>query len=198
MDVLIERVAALDVHEDSLVACVRVPGKRGRPAQEKRSFQTTTAGLLVPRDWLRSYAVTVVGMESTGCYRKPVSSLLEDEFECRPLSAQHLRNVPGRKTDVGDAEWICQLVEHGLVRASFVPPRPIRELRDLTRYRKAQIEERTREAQRPDKVLQDAGIKLSSVASDLLGVSGRAMPGGSCAARTIPSCWPSLRAGGCA
>jgi transposase len=175
MDVLFERVAALDVHKDSLVACVRVPGKRGRRAQEKRSFQTTTAGLLVLRDWLRSYGVTVVGMESTGCYWKPVYYLLEDEFECRLLNAQHLRNVPGRKTDVGDAEWICQLVEHGLVRASFVPPRPIRELRDLTRYRKAQIEERTREAQRLDKVLQDAGIKLSSVASDVLGVSGRAM-----------------------
>jgi transposase len=175
MEMLIERAAALDIHKDSLVACVRVPGEGGRRRQEKRRFATTTRGLLVLRDWLRSYGVTVVGMESTGCYWKPVYYLLEDEFECWLLNAQHLRNVPGRKTDMADAEWICQLVEHGLVRPSFVPPRPIRELRDLTRYRKAQIEERTREAQRLEKVLQDAGIKLSSVASDVLGASGRAM-----------------------
>src|SRR5919197_3546336 len=175
METLIERVAALDVHKDSLVACVRVPGKGRRRRQQKRSFRTTTAGLLVLLDWLRSFGVTVVAMESTGCYWKPVYYLLEDHFDCQLLNAQHLRNVPGRKTDMADAEWICQLVEHGLVRASFVPPKPIRELRDLTRYRKAQIEERTREAQRLDKVLQDAGIKLSSVASDVLGRSGRDM-----------------------
>jgi transposase len=114
-------------------------------------------------------------MESTGIYWRPVYYLLEDHMECWLLNAQHLRNVPGRKTDVKDAEWICQLVEHGLVRASFVPPREIRQLRDLTRYRKAQIEERTREAQRLEKTLQDAGIKLSSVASKVLGVSGRLM-----------------------
>jgi transposase len=172
---MIERVAALDIHKDSVVACVRVPGEAGRREQEKRRFSTTTAGLLVLRDWLRSYTVTVIGMESTGCYWKPVYYLLEDEFECWLLNAHHLRNVPGRKTDMSDAEWICQLVEHGLVRPSFVPPKPIRELRDLTRYRKAEIEERTREAQRLEKLLQDAGIKLSSVASDVLGVSGRAM-----------------------
>jgi transposase len=117
-------------------------------------------------------------MESTGVYWKPVYALLEDDFEPWLLNAHHLKAVPGRKTDVKDAEWICQLVEHGLVRASFVPPRDIRELRDLTRYRKALIQERTREGQRLDKVLQDAGIKLSSVASDVLGVSGRAMLAG--------------------
>ena len=119
--------------------------------------------------------MTLVGMESTGCYWKPVYYLLEEHFECWLLNAQHLRNVPGRKTDVQDSAWICQLVEHGLVRASFVPPRPIRELRDLTRYRKTQIEERSREVQRLDKVLQDAGLKLSSVASETLGVSVRRM-----------------------
>jgi transposase len=175
METLIERVAALDVHKDSVVACVRVPGEQGTRLQERRRFATTTAGLLVLRDWLKSYGVTVVGMESTGCYWKPVYYLLEDEFECWLLNAQHLRDVPGRKTDMGDSESICQLVEHGLVRPSFVPPRPIRELRDLTRYRKAQIEERTRETQRLDKVLQDAGVKLSSVAGDILGRSGRDM-----------------------
>jgi transposase len=114
-------------------------------------------------------------MEATGVYWKPVYYMLEDDFECWLLNARHLKNVPGRKTDVKDAEWICQLVEHGLVRPSFVPPKQIRELRNLTRYRKAQIEERTREVQRLEKVLQDAGIKLSWVATRALGVSGRAM-----------------------
>src|SRR5207244_12857644 len=136
---------------------------------------TTTEELLAMRDWLTAFGVTVVGMESTGVYWKPVYYVLEDVFECRLFNARHLRNVPGRKTDVGDAAWIAQLLEHGLVRPSFVPPREIRELRDLTRYRKALIQERTREAQRLEKTLQDAGIKLSSVASDILGASGRAM-----------------------
>jgi transposase len=175
MEKLFERVAGLDIHKASVVACVRVPGEQGARRQETRSFATTTRGLLALLDWLRSWGVTLVGMESTGVYWRPVYYLLEDHLECWLLNAQHLRNVPGRKTDVKDAEWICQLVEHGLVRASFVPPREIRELRDLTRYRKAQIQERTREVQRLDKTLQDAGIKLSSVASKVLGVSGRLM-----------------------
>lgn len=175
MEKLIERCAGLDVHKASVVACVRVPGEGGERLQEIRSFGTTTAALVDLRDWLASYGVTVVGMESTGVYWKPVYYLLEDDFECWLLNARHLRNVPGRKTDVADAAWICQLVEHGLVRPSFVPDKPIRELRDLTRYRKALIQERTREAQRLHKVLEDAGIKLSCVASDVLGASGRAM-----------------------
>ena len=175
MEQLVERCAGLDVHKDSVVACVRVPGEGGARVQETRTFQTTTQGLLVLLDWLRSYGVTLVGMESTGVYWRPIYYVLEDHFECWLLNAHHLRNVPGRKTDVKDAEWICQLVEHGLVRPSFVPPREIRELRDLVRYRKALIEERTREVQRLEKVLQDAGVKLSSVASKVLGVSGRLM-----------------------
>ena len=175
MERIIERCAGLDVHKASVTACVRVPGEAGERHQESRTFRTTTAGLLTLRDWLASFAVAVVGMESTGMYWRPVWHVLEDDFECWLLNAQHLRNVPGRKTDVKDAEWICQLVEHGLVRPSFVPPRELRELRDLTRYRKAQISERTRETQRLDKVLQDAGIKLSSVASRVLGASGRGM-----------------------
>lgn len=175
MEVLIERCAGLDVHKDTVMACVRVPGEGGGRAQEVHEFGTTTTELLALRDWLAAHGVTVVGMESTGVYWKPVYYVLEDAFECQLLNARHLKAVPGRKTDVKDAEWICQLVEHGLLRPSFVPPRPIRELRNLTRYRKAQIEERTREAQRLDKVLQDAGVKLSSVATDILGVSGRAM-----------------------
>ena len=175
MDLVVERCAGLDVHKDTVVACVRVPGAGRRREQTIVTFGTTTTQLLALRDWLVANGVTLVGMESTGVYWKPVYFVLEDAVECWVLNAQHLRNVPGRKTDVADAAWICQLVEHGLVRPSFVPPRPIRELRNLCRYRRSQVEERTREQQRLDKVLQDAGIKLSSVATRILGLSGRAM-----------------------
>ncbi len=175
MDTVVERCCGLDVHKDTVVACVRTTGKGGKRHQEVRTFATTTMSLLLLRDWLIENRVTLVGMESTGVYWKCVYYVLEDAIECWLLNARHLRNVPGRKTDVGDAEWICQLVEHGLVRPSFVPPKPIRELRNLTRYRKAQINERSREVQRLDKVLQDAGVKLSSVASDIQGKSARAM-----------------------
>ena len=139
--------------------------------------------------------MTVVVMESTGVYWRPVYDLLEDDFQCWLLNAAHLRNVPGRKTDVADSVWICQLVEHGLVRPSFVPPKPIRELRDLTRYRKALIQERTREAQRLQKVLEDAGIKLGTVASDVLGVSGRAMLDGLVAGTHDPAVLAELAKG---
>lgn len=176
MNRLVERCAGLDVHKDALTATVRTPGATsGERHQETQTFATTTKSLLLLLDWLQSHKVTLVGMESTGVYWRPVFYALEGHFECWLLNAQHLRNVPGRKTDVADSAWICQLVEHGLVRPSFVPPKPIRALRDLTRYRKSQIEERTREVQRLDKVLQDAGIKLTSVASKTLGASARAM-----------------------
>ena len=175
MNRLIERCAMLDVHKAQVTACVRIPDGGGGRRQETREFRTTTAGLITLADWLRSYAVTVVGMESTGVYWRAIYYLLEDEFECQLFNARHLRHVPGRKSDVQDAEWGCQLIEHGLLRTSFVPPRPLRELRDLVRYRKAKIQERTREVQRVEKTLQDAGIKLSSVASEVLGVSARKM-----------------------
>lgn len=175
METLIQRCAGLDVHKDTVAACVRVPNAAGECEPVVHSFGTTTAELLALRDWLGVHGVTVVGMESTGVYWKPVYYVLEDGFECRLFNARHLRNVPGRKTDVKDAAWIAQLTAYGLVRPSFVPPKAIRELRNLTRYRAAQIQERTREAQRLDKILQDAGVKLSSVASDVLGASGRAM-----------------------
>jgi transposase len=136
MDRVVERCCGLDVHKASVTACARVAaGGEGR--REIREFATTTRGLLLLRDWLASFGVTLVGMEATGVYWKPIYYMLEDDFECWLLNARHLKNVPGRKTDVKDAEWICQLVEHGLVRPSFVPPKEIRELRNLTRYRKA-------------------------------------------------------------
>ena len=175
MNRLIERCAMLDVHKSQITACVRVPDSAAGRRQETREFSTTTVGLVTLADWLRSWGVTVVGMESTGVYWRAVFYLLEDEFECQLFNARHLRHVPGRKSDVQDAEWGCQLIEHGLVRSSFVPPRPLRELRDVVRYRKAKIQERTREVQRVEKTLQDAGIKLSSVASKVLGVSARQM-----------------------
>ena len=134
-----------------------------------------TADLLGLRDWLKSLGVTHVAMEATGVYWKPVYYLLEDDFELLLVNAQHVKNVPGRKTDVKDAQWLCQLLEHGLLKPSFVPPKPQRELRDLTRYRKSLVWERSREANRGHKLLEDANIKLASVASDVLGTSGKAM-----------------------
>jgi transposase len=175
MDRIVERCCGLDVHKSSVTACVRITEEGGRVRQITEEFAATTQGLLLLRDWLASFEVELVGMEATGVYWKPIYYMLEDNFELWLLNARHLKHVPGRKTDLKDAEWICQLVEHGLVRPSFVPPKEIRELRNLTRYRKVQIEERTREVQRLEKVLQEAGIKLSSVATRVLGVSGRAM-----------------------
>jgi transposase len=176
MDVFVERCAGLDIGKADLKACVRAPGaKQGVRGSRARTFSTTTRGLLALRDWLADEQVSVVGMESTGDYWKPVYYLLEDAFECWLLNAAHLKKVPGRKTDVSDAAWIAQLVEHGLVRPSFVPPEPIRRLRDLTRYRTALTQEKTREVQRLHNVLEDAGIKLSCVASDIMGRSGRSM-----------------------
>ena len=175
MDTINERCAGLDVHKDSIVACVRTTDEQGGRRQVTATFNTTTSALLALHDWLERQHVTTIGMESTGVYWKPVYYLLEDTFDCWLLNARHMHNVPGRKTDVADAAWIAQLVEHGLVRPSFVPPREIRELRNYTRYRKAQIAERSREVQRLQKALEDAGIKLASVATDVMGVSGRAM-----------------------
>ncbi len=175
MERLIERVCGLDVHKQTVAACARVPGTKGAREQHVRTFGTTAAELLVLRDWLEAHAVTHVAMESTGVYWKPIYYVLEERFTCLLVNAAHVKRVPGRKTDVQDCVWIAQLLEHGLLRGSFVPPVPIRELRDLTRYRKVLIQDRTREANRLHKLLEDAGIKLASVATDILGVSGRAM-----------------------
>jgi transposase len=176
MDLLVDRVAGLDVHRDSVMTCIRAPSPSGRGrSSETRQFPTTTAGLRSLSRFLVERQVTQVAMEATGVYWKPVYYALEHDFEVMLVNAAHMKNVPGRKTDVADAAWIAQLLEHGLLRASFVPPPDIRRLRDLTRYRKTVINEHTRVVQRLEKVLQDAGIKLSSVASTVLSVSGRAM-----------------------
>src|SRR6266540_3356824 len=150
MDVIVERCAGLDVHRDSVVATVRVPGKgksRRRRAQRTRTFATTIAQLEQLADWLEGFGVTLVGMEATGVYWKPVFWVLERRFECWLINAEHLHNVPGRKSDVIDSRWCCELLELGLVRPSFVPPPEIRRLRDLTRLRSTQVEERTRAIQ---------------------------------------------------
>jgi transposase len=175
MDVVHERCAGIDIGKADVKVCVRVPGSGKRRHKEIRTFSSMTRDLLAMRDWLLAEQVTVVGMEATGSYWKPVFYLLENDMETWLLNARHMKNVPGRKTDVADSEWICRMVEHGLVRPSFVPPPAIRQLRDLTRYRTEVIRERTREAQRLEKLLEDAGIKLSAVVSDLLGKSARAM-----------------------
>jgi transposase len=175
MDVILERCAGLDVHQATVTACLRLPGPNRKRTQVVQTFGTTTPDLLALRDWLAAHEVTHVAMESTGVYWKPVYYVLEDGFTLLLVNAAHLAKVPGRKTDVADCAWIAQLLECGLLRGSFVPPPPIRELRDLTRYRKALLQDRTREANRLHKVLQDAGIKLATVATDILGVSGRAM-----------------------
>ncbi|MGW2524549.1 IS110 family transposase, partial [Streptomyces sp. NPDC001617] len=175
MDVIHERCGGIDISKADVKVTIRVPGSGKRRRSETRTFSSVTSGLLAMRDWLLAEQVTVVGMEATGVYWKPVFYLLEHEMECWLLNARHMKAVPGRKTDVKDAEWIARLVEHGLVRPSFVPPEPIRQLRDLTRYRTEVIRERTREAQRLEKLLEDAGIKLSVAVANILGVSGRAM-----------------------
>jgi transposase len=176
MEVIVERPAALDVHNASVTACVRAPGDgRRRRVEHVAEFQTTVQGLLALRDWLEAHEVEQVAMEATGVYWKPVWAVLEDRFECVLVNARHVKQVPGRKTDVRDAEWLCQLLEAGLLKPSLVPPKPVRTLRNLTRYRKSQIRDRQREMNRLHKVMQDTGIKLDTVATDMIGKSGRAM-----------------------
>jgi transposase len=173
MEVLHPRCAGLDVHKDVVVAAVRCVSLPKR--HEVRSFTTTTTGLLELSAWLASHDCTHVGMEATGVYWKPVWHVLEGSFELLLANAQHIRNVPGRKTDVADAVWIADLLAHGLIRASFVPPVRIQELRDLTRTRKQLVREVAQHTLRIQKVLEDANVKVASVLSDILGRSGRAM-----------------------
>jgi transposase len=178
VDVVHERVAGIDIGKADVKVCVRVPGRRkGSWQRQVRTFATMTGDLLRLRDWLQSERVSLIAMESTGVYWRSVYYLLEDlpGSECWLVNAMHIKKVPGRKSDVSDAEWIADLAAHGLIRPSFVPPEPIRQLRDLTRTRATFVHERTRYVQRLHAELEDAGIKLSLVASDVMGFSGRAM-----------------------
>jgi transposase len=176
VEVINDRCAGLDVGKDEVVACIRVPDDAGGRHQELRTFPTFSSGLESLATWLQDHDVTQVVMEATGQYWKPIWYVLEERgLELLLVNARHVKILPGRKTDVGDAAWLCELAEHGLLRGSFVPPAAIRELRDLTRYRKRLIQAHTAECQRIHKTLEDASIRLGSVASDVLGVSGRAM-----------------------
>lgn len=175
MDLLLDRCAGFDVHKKTVVACVRVARPGGEVATETRTFGTMTADLLELADWLKARGVRHAAMESTGVYWEPVWHILEADFELVLVNAAHLKGVPGRKTDVKDAEWIAQMLPYGLLKASFVPPPPIRELRDLTRQRAQLVADKAAVANRIPKTLEDANIKLAGVATDVLGVSGRAM-----------------------
>jgi transposase len=178
MEVVHERCAGLAIHKQPVVACLITPGPRGTSEKEVRRFGTMTAELLALADWLAAHAVTDVAMESTGVYWKPVWNLLEDRFTLLLANAQHIKAVPGRKTDVRDAEWIADLLRHGLIQGSFIPDRPHRELRELSRYRTSLVQERTREVNRLQKVLEGANIKLASVVKDVTGKSAREMLAG--------------------
>jgi len=195
METIFERVGALDVHKAQVTACVRVPDEAGRRVPHLAEFQTTVRGLMALHDWLSAHRVTHVAMEATGVYWQPVWHILEEDFELTLCNARHVKNVPGRKTDVSDAQWLCQLMEAGLLRGSFVAPKPQRRLRTLTRYRKTQIAERQREANRLHKALEDTGIKLDCVASNILGKSGRAMLDALVAGTTDPEVLANLAQG---
>src|SRR5262245_32942881 len=186
MDTLYPRCAGIDVHKANVVVCVRCCDRPGKVFEEVRTFSTMTRDLLALADWLASHGITQVAMESTGVYWKPVFNLLEGNVHVILVNAEHIQQVPGRKTDVKDCEWIAQLLQHGLLRASFVPPAPIRELRDLTRQRTQLVQGLAAVANRIHKVLEDANIKLASVATDVLGASGRDMLEALIAGQTDP------------
>ncbi len=175
MDIIVERCAGLDVHQATVVACVIAGPPGGKTKKEVRTFGTMHHELTALRDWLQAHGCTQVAMESTGVYWKPVHAMLEDHFDVIVGNAQHIKNVPGRKTDVKDCEWIANLARHGLIARSFVPPRAIRDLRDLTRYRRKLVDVAAAERNRLIALLESAGIKLAGVVSDVFGVSGRAM-----------------------
>ena len=175
MEVVVACCAGLDVHQASVVACVNRTGRGGRSDKEVRTFGTMRDDLIALRDWLIAAGCGLVAMESTGVYWKPVYEMLEDHFDLIVANARHIKNVPGRKTDVKDCEWISDLARHGLISRGFVPPREIRDLRELNRFRRKIAQAQTGERNRLIKVLETAGIKLAGVAADVLGVSGRAM-----------------------
>ena len=195
MDVVFTRCAGLDVHKKSITACRMVPDPTGQEAEgimELRTFGTMTRDLLGLADWLTEASITHVAMESTGEYWKPVYNLLEDTFTVFLVNAAHVKNVPGRKTDKADARWLAKLMRFGLLQASFIPPKGQRDLRDLTRYRTKLVQERVREVNRVQGVLERANIKLASVIADIMGVSGRAMLEALIAGRADPATMAEL------
>jgi transposase len=175
MDVLYPRCCGLDVHKKTVVACCILSTEGRKPVKETRTFRTMTTDLLALADWLQEKGCTHVAMESTGVYWRPVFNLLEGQFELLVVNAQHIKAVPGRKTDIKDAAWIAELLRHGLLRGSFIPSKPQRELRELTRYRSTLVQERARTLHRLQAVLEDANLKLASVVTDISGVSAWAM-----------------------
>lgn len=175
MDIVYRSCGGLDIHKKTVVACRRATGANGKAKEEVRTFSTMTGELLDLVTWLRQAGVTHVAMESTGVYWKPVWNILEEHFQLLLVNPRHIKQVPGRKTDVKDCVWLCDLLQYGLLRGSFVPPRPLRQLRDLTRHRTKLVSEKASVANRIQKALEDANIKLGAVVSDILGVSSRAM-----------------------
>ena len=195
MDVLYPNCAGLDVHKKSVTACHRTRDAQGKEVFTKRTFNTFTHGLLALSDWLSACGATPVAMESTGEYWKPVYNLLEGQFEVLVVNAHHYRNVPGNKTDPKDAAWLAQLLAHGLLRASFIPPPPQRERRELTRHRSNFIRERVNLVNRLQKTLESANIKLACVATDVMGVSGRAILEALIGGQTDPAAMAELSRG---
>jgi transposase len=195
MDVLHSCCCGLDVHKDTVTACLIRPTADGEPSKETRTFGTTTEELLALADWLHAAGCTHAAMESTGVYWRPVYNVLEGELEVLVVNAAHIKRVPGRKTDVSDSEWIADLLRHGLVQASFIPDRPQRELRDLTRTRTTLIDERSAATRRLQAVLEDANLKLAGVATDVRGVSGRAILAALLAGTTDPATLAELAKG---
>jgi transposase len=195
MQLIYARCCGLDVHKTLVVACLITPDATGRPAKQVRTFRTITSDLLALGDWLRTAGCTHVAMEATGVYWKPIHNLLEDAFALLVVNAQHIKAVPGRKTDVRDAEWIADLLQHGLLRGSFIPPTPQRELRELTRYRTSLVSDRARVVNRLQKVLEDTNLKLASVVTNILGKSARAMLDALLAGETDPAVLANLAQG---
>jgi transposase len=192
MEVLFPHCAGLDVHKDSVVACVRHMAG-GKVSTQVKTFQTTTQSLMILSEWLAAEGVTHIAMEATGVYWKPAWHILADgEFELVLANAAHVKNVPGRKTDVNDAAWLADLMAHGLIRASFVPDEPTQQMRDLLRTRKQLVRERVSHVQRIQKALEDANIKLDSVVTDILGLSGRRIIEALIAGQTVPQALTSL------
>ncbi|WP_052567877.1 IS110 family transposase [Ktedonobacter racemifer] len=195
MDIVYERCAGIDVHKRNVVVCAITPDQQRRRHKEQTTFSTMTPDLLRMCHWFQDLGVTHVAMESTGSFWKPIFNVLEGHVEVLVVNAQHLKAVPGRKTDLKDAEWIADLLQHGLLRPSFVPPAWQRELRELTRYRSRVVEERSRTINRLQKILEDTNLKLSAVATDLMGLSARQMLAALLAGETNPAVLAELAHG---